>query len=65
MLMPQEVETTLVDLAFAHPNIHIKERYNAVDLILSNEAESPRILGAYVWNRQKSKLKPFERKRLF
>lgn len=61
----KEVETTLVDLAFAHPSIHIKERYNAVDLILSNEAESPRILGAYVWNRQKSKLKPFERKRLF
>ncbi len=58
----KEVETTLVDLAFAHPNIHIKERYNAVDLILSNEVESPRILGAYVWNRQKEQVETIRAK---
>ena len=52
----KEVETTLVNLAFAHPNIHVKERYNAVDLIRSDKiglAGESRIVGAYVWNRQK------------
>nr|WP_282552084.1 L-aspartate oxidase [Providencia rustigianii] len=61
----KEVETTLVDLAFSHPNIHIKERYNAVDLILEDKNQSSghsRIVGAYVWNRQKEQVETIRAK---
>ncbi|CAM3533553.1 L-aspartate oxidase [Rouxiella silvae] len=50
----KEVETTLVGKARAHPNISVKERYNAVDLITSSKLGLPgtqRVVGAYVWNR--------------
>ena len=49
------VETTLVGKARAHPNISVKENYNAVDLITSSKlglAGTQRVVGAYVWNRQ-------------
>ena len=52
----KEVETTLVSKARAHPNICVKERYNAVDLITSSKvglAGTQRVVGAYVWNRDK------------
>jgi len=52
----KEVETTLVGKARTHPNICVKERYNAVDLITSSKiglAGTQRVVGAYVWNREK------------
>ena len=42
---------TLNDAVSTHPNIHIFERYNAIDLIPSKE-EKNSVVGAYVWNRQ-------------
>ncbi|WP_312953342.1 L-aspartate oxidase [Superficieibacter sp.] len=50
------VETTLVSQALAHPNIRILERYNAVDVIVSDKIGLPgprRVMGAWVWNRNK------------
>ncbi|MGF7408072.1 L-aspartate oxidase [Providencia alcalifaciens] len=61
----KEVETTLVNLAFNHPNIQIKERYNAVDLILEDKAQKAthsRIVGAYVWNRQQEQVETIRAK---
>ncbi|MDR2989641.1 MAG: L-aspartate oxidase, partial [Providencia alcalifaciens] len=61
----KEVETTLVNLAFEHPNIQIKERYNAVDLILEDKTQQntrSRIVGAYVWNRQKEQVETIRAK---
>lgn len=52
----KEVETTLVSKALNHPNIHILERSNAVDLIVSDKIGLPgtrRVVGAWVWNRNK------------
>ncbi|MBW7981975.1 L-aspartate oxidase [Enterobacillus tribolii] len=51
----KEVETTLVQKASTHPNICIRERCNAVDLITSRKiglAGPLRVVGAYVWNRR-------------
>ncbi|MCW3173379.1 L-aspartate oxidase [Shewanella subflava] len=49
------VQTTLQARALAHPNIRVLERYNAIDLITSRKLNRPgnRVLGAYVWNRDK------------
>lgn len=50
------VENTLVSLALNHPNIHIIERSNAVDLIASDKiglSGPKRIVGAWVWNRNR------------
>lgn len=44
------VQTTLTDAVRQHPNIHIFERYNAIDLIRSKQDRNT-LLGAYVWNR--------------
>ncbi|MDN4500865.1 L-aspartate oxidase [Alteromonadaceae bacterium BrNp21-10] len=44
------VELTLVDAVLQHPNIHIFERYNAIDLI-KDKNQNNAIAGAYVWNR--------------
>jgi L-aspartate oxidase len=52
----KEVETTLVSKALNHPNIHILERSNAVDLIVSDKIGLPgtrRVVGAWIWNRNK------------
>jgi L-aspartate oxidase len=47
------VQTTLQQRASNHPNIHILERYNAIDLITTRKLQRSgnRVLGAYVWNR--------------
>ncbi|KOC88262.1 L-aspartate oxidase [Winslowiella iniecta] len=53
------VETTLVSQALSHPNIHIIERSNAVDLIVSDKIglEGPRrVVGAWIWNRNREKV---------
>jgi L-aspartate oxidase len=49
------VQTTLQERALSHPNIRVLERYNAIDLITSRKLNRPgnRVLGAYVWNRDK------------
>lgn len=61
----KEVETTLVGKAKAHPNILVKERCNAVDLITSNKIGLPgtkRVVGAYIWNRELEKVETFRAK---
>ena len=53
------VETTLVSQALSHPNIRILERFNAVDLILSDRIgiDGPRqVVGAWIWNRNKEQV---------
>lgn len=50
------VETTLVSQALSHPNIHVLERCNAVDLIISDKiglTGPRRAVGAWVWNRNR------------
>ncbi|EKN4922645.1 L-aspartate oxidase [Yersinia enterocolitica] len=61
----KEVENTLVGKARAHPNILVKERCNAVDLITSNKIGLPgtkRVVGAYIWNRELEKVETFRAK---
>lgn len=61
----KEVETTLVGKASAHPNILVKERCNAVDLITSNKiglSGTKRVVGAYIWNRELEKVETFRAK---
>ena len=48
----QAVQQTLVEAVQQHPNIHLFERYNAIDLIRS-ESSPGHCIGAYVWNRKK------------
>ena len=47
----EALQITLNDAISAHPNIHVFERYNAIDLIPSKD-DKKRVIGAYVWNRQ-------------
>ncbi|WP_026377003.1 L-aspartate oxidase [Aestuariibacter salexigens] len=47
----EAVQITLVDAVNRHPNIHVFERYNAVDLIKSKH-NPDECIGAYVWNRK-------------
>lgn len=47
----EAVQVTLIEAVKHHPNIHIFERYNAVDLIKSSDSPN-KLLGAYVWNRK-------------
>ncbi|MEG3134620.1 L-aspartate oxidase [Rouxiella sp. T17] len=61
----KEVETTLVGKARSHPNISVKERFNAVDLITSSKLGLPgtqRVVGAYVWNRDIEQVETFRAK---
>lgn len=46
----QAVQLTLTEAVAQHPNIHLFERYNAIDLIRSQQNDK-QVLGAYVWNR--------------
>jgi L-aspartate oxidase len=46
------VQLTLVEAVKHHPNIHLFQLYNAVDLIKST-LDSNVIIGAYVWNRKR------------
>ena len=45
----EAVQVTLVDAVLQHPNIHIFEDYNAIDLIPSQQNQQY-ALGAYVYN---------------
>jgi L-aspartate oxidase len=47
----QAVQMTLSEAVQQHPNIHLFERYNAIDLIKSQN-NPKHCLGAYVWNRK-------------
>ncbi len=49
------VQETLADNVANHPNIHLFERYNAIDLIRST-TKPDQSLGAYVWNRRKERV---------
>lgn len=51
----QAVQSTLSDSVKHHHNIHIFERYNAIDLIKYNKTDNF-CVGAYVWNRKKEKV---------
>ena len=46
------VQNTLSDIVKQHPNIHLFERYNAIDLIKTDKSDN-HCVGAYVWNRKK------------
>lgn len=46
------VQTSLQEAVLQHPNIHLFERYNAIDLVRHKDAPN-QCLGAYVWNRKK------------
>lgn len=53
------VETTLVSQALHHPNIRVLERYNAIDMIVSDKlglSGTRRVLGAWIWNRNEEKV---------
>ncbi|MBL1376894.1 L-aspartate oxidase [Zobellella iuensis] len=52
------VQMTLTEQVQQHPNIHILERVNALDLITTAKLGLPgnRVLGAYVWNRNKERV---------
>lgn len=61
----KEVENTLIKKVLNHPNICIRERHNAVDLITSGKmgnTENQRIVGAYVWNRDSKQVETFRSK---
>jgi L-aspartate oxidase len=49
------VQMTLIEAVKQHPNIHLFERYNAVDLI-KNVKEPNKLSGAYVWNRKQEQV---------
>lgn len=54
------VETTLINKATVHPNIHLMEHYNAIDLIISNKIGLPgtrRVVGVYIWNQAQKRVK--------
>ncbi|HEY0722276.1 MAG TPA: L-aspartate oxidase [Gammaproteobacteria bacterium] len=55
------IETSLVDLAEAHPNIELFENYLAVDLITKRKqgGADNRVLGAYVFNRTLDRVEVF------
>lgn len=48
----EALQKTLNEAVAEHPNIHILERYNAIDLIPSKTRKGY-CTGAYVWNRQR------------
>ncbi|MFC4701848.1 L-aspartate oxidase [Glaciecola siphonariae] len=51
----EAVQSTLSENVKRHPNIHLFERYNAIDLIKKHKSDS-RCIGAYVWNRKKERV---------
>ncbi len=61
----KEMENILARNAKNHPNIRVKERFNAVDLIMSDKiglSGTKCVVGAYVWNRQQEKVETFHAK---
>ncbi len=57
------VQNTLSDSVKHHHNIHIFERYNAIDLI-KNEKTDNFCVGAYVWNRKKQSVEVIRAKNI-
>ncbi len=51
----EAVQATLSDSVKHHPNIHLFERYNAIDLIKTAKSDN-HVVGAYVWNRKKEQV---------
>ncbi|WP_371195796.1 L-aspartate oxidase [Glaciecola sp. SC05] len=51
----EAVQSTLSENVKHHPNIHLFERYNAIDLI-KKDKEDTRCIGAYAWNRKKERV---------
>ncbi|MCW8092904.1 L-aspartate oxidase [Alteromonas sp. ASW11-130] len=51
----EAIQNTLNDAVAAHPNIHFFERYNAIDLIAS-ENTPKHCKGVYVWNRKREQV---------
>jgi len=49
----EAVQKTLSEDLSRHPNIHVFESYNAIDLIKTKKTAN-KCIGAYVWNRKKS-----------
>ncbi len=47
------MQRSLQENALEHPNIHLLERYNALDLIKDDHQQ---VIGAYVWNRNQEKV---------
>ncbi|ELA7163503.1 L-aspartate oxidase [Vibrio parahaemolyticus] len=47
------MQTSLQDNAHNHPNIHVLERHNALDLITEDKigGDKNKVIGAYIWNR--------------
>ncbi len=50
------VQTTLVDRVLSHSRIRVFERFNAIDLITSNDEDNKQCIGAYIWNRNSEKV---------
>ncbi|MDP5253947.1 MULTISPECIES: L-aspartate oxidase [unclassified Vibrio] len=48
------MQTSLQDNANNHPNIHILEAHNALDLITEDKigGDANKVIGAYIWNRK-------------
>lgn len=51
----EALQITLNEAVAQHPNIHIFERYNAIDLIKSQQNPN-RCIGLYVWNRKRGRV---------
>ena len=51
----EALQITLNEAVSQHPNIHIFERYNAIDLIKSKDNPNS-CKGAYVWNRRREQV---------
>lgn len=51
----EAVQLTLIEAVQQHPNIHLFQRYNAIDLIKSQQTPN-HLLGAYVWNRNRERV---------
>ncbi|MDW2047180.1 L-aspartate oxidase, partial [Vibrio sp. 708] len=47
------MQTSVQDNAHNHPNIHVLERHNALDLITEDKigGDKNKVIGAYIWNR--------------
>ena len=60
----KEVQTTLQAKVLNHPNITILERYNAVDLVTDGIGINKRVIGAYVWSRDREQVETIQAKQV-
>lgn len=57
------MQTSLQDNAHNHPNIHVLERHNALDLVTQTGSDGQkRVVGAYIWNRIKERVETVKAK---